>query len=227
MIQPTLSVVIPVFNGSKFLAEALHSVMCQGISPLEIIVVDDGSSDNSAGVAEAFAREQGAPVQVIRQENQGPSAARNKGLRQARGELLVFLDADDLLQENSLVEQVAVLEANPQIQYTWGGTQTFTLVDGQRSLIGPCRNLVNIGSLLFRRPVFDEIGEFDESLRFSEDMDIFKRLEDHRLLRFTRPEVVLWYRYHGENTWLGQPGTQDRVFGMLRRRLERRRAGEI
>src|SRR5258708_19685267 len=96
--RPPVSVIIPCYNGRRFLSQAIDSVLVQTIVPAEIIVVDDGSTDDSAEVAESY----GPPVRVIRQANQGESAARNVGIAAARGDYLLFLDAADLLESQSL-----------------------------------------------------------------------------------------------------------------------------
>src|SRR6476646_4858301 len=108
------SIVIPCYNGERWLADAIQSCLAQTARDLEVIVVDDGSTDNSREVAtrEAMAD---ARVKVITQENQGVGAARNAGLAMAAGEYVNFLDADDLLEPEKLAEQGAVLDENPAI----------------------------------------------------------------------------------------------------------------
>jgi glycosyltransferase involved in cell wall biosynthesis len=96
--RPAVSIITPCYNGGKYLPETLRSAIRQTVWPLEVIVIDDGSTDQSAEIAEAF----GAPVRVIRQANQGESVARNRGLSEARGTHVLFLDADDLLAPESL-----------------------------------------------------------------------------------------------------------------------------
>lgn len=101
-----VSVVIPCYNGSKFLRETLESALAQTHPPLEVIVVDDGSTDDSAAIAESF----DPPVRVIRQENQGESVARNRGMDEARGDWIAFLDADDLWKPEKLAKQLSVID---------------------------------------------------------------------------------------------------------------------
>lgn len=101
--NPTVSIITPCYNGSRFLRATIESVLAQTRPPLEMIVVDDGSTDDSAAIAESF----GPPVYVIRQENQGESIARNQGIARARGTHLLFLDADDLLHPAALDSLVA------------------------------------------------------------------------------------------------------------------------
>jgi hypothetical protein len=104
-LQPSVSVVIPCYNGATFLRETLDSVQTQTLPPLEVLVVDDGSTDDSAAIAETY----GSPVRVIRQPNQGESVARNRGIDEARGEWVAFLDADDLWLPGKLAEQARVM----------------------------------------------------------------------------------------------------------------------
>lgn len=103
-----VSVVIPCYNGAAYLRETLESVVHQTAHPLEVVLVDDGSTDGSAEIAEAF----GPPVRVIRQENQGESVARNRGIEEARGEWVAFLDADDIWKPEKLERQLDVATSN-------------------------------------------------------------------------------------------------------------------
>jgi glycosyltransferase involved in cell wall biosynthesis len=114
-----ISVVVPVFNGAPFLAGALASVATQGCRPREVIVIDDGSTDGSHAIAEAW----GPPMRVFRQANAGPAAARNRGIEQATGRYLAFLDADDLWPRDKLARQLAVLETRPELDMILGLTR--------------------------------------------------------------------------------------------------------
>src|SRR5690606_28366702 len=114
-----VSVIIPVYNGERYLAEAVHSILAQTVPTLEIIVVDDGSTDGTARVAQRF----GDAVCYVYQPNRGPAAARNRGLERARGEIVAFLDADDLWREGKLACQCARLEADPTLDIVLGHTQ--------------------------------------------------------------------------------------------------------
>src|SRR5580692_1468311 len=107
-----LSCVVPCYNSEPFLAAAIDSILAQEHRPLEIIVVDDGSTDASAEIAERY----GEPVSLIRQSNRGPGAARNRGILAATGQYLCFLDADDLYRPGKLTAQLAELEAHPEAE---------------------------------------------------------------------------------------------------------------
>ena len=104
--SPTVSVVIPCYNGADFIRETLDSVLTQTVAPIEVLVVDDGSTDESAEIAESY----GHPVRVIRQTNQGESVARNRGIDEARGDWIAFVDADDLWAPNKLERQLEAIE---------------------------------------------------------------------------------------------------------------------
>ena len=111
-MMPSISVIIPVFNGEEFLERAIQSVLDQDLQPDELIVVDDGSTDQTASIARRYPK-----IKYIYQANQGPPAARNHGLEKAKGELIAFLDADDQWLPQKLSQQVAFLQSNPAIGY--------------------------------------------------------------------------------------------------------------
>jgi glycosyltransferase involved in cell wall biosynthesis len=111
MNKPTVSVVIPCYNGAKFLRETLDSVLAQTYPVLEVLVIDDGSTDDSAAIAESF----GPPIRVIRQPNQGESVARNRGIDEAKGEWIAFLDADDLWDAQKIHKQMDFSLLHPEV----------------------------------------------------------------------------------------------------------------
>ena len=125
-----ISVILPVYNGERFLAEAIGSVLGQTLPPHEIIVVDDGSTDSTAQIVADLAAAAAVPLRYVYQENQGPAAARNHGIRLAQGELIAFQDADDLWSAEKLVTQAALLRRYPQAHAVIGYSQiAFTSSD--------------------------------------------------------------------------------------------------
>lgn len=204
----TYSVVIPAFNAERHLGEAIASAMAQTLPPLEVLVVDDGSTDGTRAVAEGF----GAAVRVFTGPNAGPSAARNRGVREARGDWVAFLDADDLFEPGYLAAAEEHLVANPDAGLLCFGVRVYE--DGQRTAHvihkktpGPSYTTVgllegDVGTIctpLVARDVFLAAGGFDETLRGNEDCHLWLRLSRVTSLH-QDPRVLLLYRRHAGNT---------------------------
>jgi glycosyltransferase involved in cell wall biosynthesis len=215
-----MSVVIPVFNGERFLGEAIESVLAQGRDSLELIVIDDGSTDGSAAVAERFPE-----VRMIRTENRGPAAARNTGVAESTGELITFLDADDLMKPDRLERQVAALEEDPSASFVLGRGEVVTEpgVEPVAWLKDEMAAYMQM-SLLTTRAAFELVGPFDETLRLGDDTDWLLRAFEAGLRPALVPEPVIVRRYHGENISYDPRDMRAAQFQVLRRRAARRRA---
>src|SRR5215218_5649179 len=183
-----VSVVIPCYNQARFLGEAIRSVLCQGYTDLEIIVVDDGSEDGTEEVASGYAKED-PRVRLIRQENRGLSAARNRGLAEASGEYVVFLDSDDRLLAKALEVGVRELESHPECAFVSGHYRPISAqgdvyavprqnrVDGDRYLALLRDNYISMpASVMYKRWVFGEVGGFDGSVDAAADWDFYLRV---------------------------------------------------
>jgi len=216
-VDPLVSVVIPVFNGERFLREAVQSVLDQQYSPLEIIVVYDGSTDNTAIVA----RDLPEPVRYLHQTNQGPAAARNRGIEQAQGSLIAFADADDLWPAGKLESQLPLLIEDPRIDIVLGRIQQVLLSEGEE--LGETAFSVNLGSAVIRKSVFERIGLFDETMRYSEDVDWFMRARESGAAIVTIDAVTLLYRQHEQNMTRGKSTAELNVLKALKKSLDRRR----
>ena len=219
-----VSVIIPVYNGEEYLAEAIDSVLAQTHHPFEIIVVDDGSTDGTATVASRFKEH----IRYIYQSNSGPAAARNRGLRIARGEVFGFLDADDLWVENKLDLQLARMDGDPSVQVVIGSilaVKQLGLEDGKprfKKLSDPIVNLM-VGSALFTSPIFDTVGLFDETLQFCEDWDWFMRARELDVPMMIHQDVTLLHRRHKENMTNQVGRISPFMLRMLKKSLDRRR----
>jgi len=182
--QPKVSVIIPTYNRGWVLREAIESVLSQEFSDYELIVVDDGSTDDTPEILEVYGRE----VIVLHQSNRGVSAARNRGIAASRGQLVAFLDSDDLWLPRKLTRQVDFFKANPatlicQTQETWvrNGLRVnpgnrhhkFSGMIFEPSL-ALC--LVSPSAVMIRKTLFDRVGTFDESLPACEDYDLWLRV---------------------------------------------------
>lgn len=211
-----VSVVIPAFNAEPYLAEAIQSVLDQGVPGTEVLVVDDGSTDGTAAVAASF----GSRITLIRQANTGIGAARNAGMERSTGELLAFLDADDVWPAGSLRGRMSVLGVAGQVDGVFGAVQEFH--HGGADL--PVQAGAVAGSLLVRRRSFETVGRFDDTLKVGEFIDWMARAQDAGL-RFTSiPEVVLRRRLHTSNTGILQRDSRVEYTRVLRAALARRRA---
>src|SRR5215208_2610219 len=201
-----VSVVIPCYNQARFLGEAIQSVLCQDYPDLEIIVVDDGSKDSTEEVASTYAKVD-PRVRLIRQENRGLAAARNRGLAEAGGEYVVFLDSDDRLVSEALEVGVREIEAHPGCAFVSGicrkitadgsivpGWEQFRVRDDPYlELLRSCP--VYVPAVMYRRSVFDAVGDFDTSYKAAEDYDLYYRILE-RFPVYCHDSVVAEIRRH-------------------------------
>ncbi len=201
-----VSVIIPCYKQAHFLGEAIESVLKQSYPCVEIIVIDDGSPDETAQVAARYAE-----VRCVRQPNMGLAAARNTGIRQSRGSYLVFLDADDRLLPDALATNLGYLRSRPECAYVAGvATDIDSIGEALPFTMQPRaetnhyyellqRNVTSwIMAVLFRRSVFEIVGDFDTSLKSSEDYDIYFRIT-RRFPIYYHNNIVAEYRQHAMN----------------------------
>jgi glycosyltransferase involved in cell wall biosynthesis len=217
---PLVSVVIPVYDGERFLAEALDSVFAQGYTPIEVIVVDDGSRDGSADVAARY------PVRLVRQDNAGTAAARNAGIRAARGELIAFLDQDDLWKPEKLAPQVEHLARHPEHQYVTSGWEL--LIEPGTPQMGwwpEDEKWSPPSSWVVRRALFDAVGMFDERVRTAPDFDWDVRVTEAGVVGGKLPETLVSYRVHPGNGSNSRAHIRDDMWLAFRFALDRRRGG--
>jgi len=218
-----ISVVLPVYNRAAYVGEAIESVLAQSLPPYEIIVVDDGSTDDSLAVIERFAR---PCLRVVRRENGGIGAARNSGLRVASGDLIAFIDSDDLWERDKLELQVRALENN-DVQLVFGHLLEFLSPERAADLAGSIRVAANplpgliASTLLARREAVEKIGPFDASLRVGEFIEWMGRARDLDLASLVIPETVARRRIHGGNSVLA--GANTDYLRVIKSTLDRRR----
>jgi glycosyltransferase involved in cell wall biosynthesis len=199
--RPSVAIVVPCFNQHRFLAGAIESAIAQTVAPVDIIVVDDGSTEDVRPITSRY-----APVTLIRQDNRGLAGARNGGLRAATSDKLVFLDADDRLLPNAIAAGLECYAANPDAAFVYGAhrivrgdevTPTYFPVSSYRDLI-QCNWVGMVAAAMFDRARLLEIGGFDESLAMCEDWDAYLRLS--RGFAFaSHDHLVADYVRHGCN----------------------------
>jgi glycosyltransferase involved in cell wall biosynthesis len=207
------TIVIPTYDAQETLGAAIESALAQDYEPVEVIVVDDGSTDGTATVARAFH----GRIRYVRQENAGPSAARNRGISEARGEFVAFLDADDEAPPTKLSVQVGYLVAHPDV----------ACVVGRHELVGDApewfdADSVPLISLVARRSTLADLGGFDTSLRIAEDRDLLVRMRERGLRVEFLPDVVLRRCFHVRNLSHERPDEHP-VFRSLKAKLDRAR----
>ncbi len=182
--KPLVSVIIPTYNRGWILTEAIDSVLAQDYKDFELIVVDDGSTDNTREILDSYGRD----IIVLRQANQGVSAARNRGLAEARGRLVAFLDSDDIWLPRKLLRQVDFFNSTPDAVINQ--TEEIWIRNGMRvnpknrhrkpsgmifeRSLGLC--LVSPSAVMIQKPLFDVVGAFDENLPACEDYDLWLRI---------------------------------------------------
>jgi len=208
----TISVIIPTYNYDRFLREAIDSVLAQTYPALEIIVVDDGSTDDTPRILAEY----GDRIRVIRQENLGASAARNTGIAAARGEWVAFLDSDDLWRPRKLECDAARIAADPDLgmvhcgaeQFDNTGKTLFVFLGGLEGWVAP--DLLRLdreviaapgSGLTVRKTAAEEVGGYDPRLEASEDWDFCYRVACRYRAGFI-PEVLARYRLHGSGRHL-------------------------
>ena len=218
-----VSVIIPVYNGERYLGEAIESALAQDYRPIEVIVVNDGSADNTEAIAKRYEKD----IIYVRQENRGPAAARNRGLHMSHGEFVGFLDADDLWSTNKLTLHLEPMAADPSLEIVLGLSQVMRLQDGNDKVIfkkwhDPILILL-FGAALIRRSVFEKFGFFDETLRHSEDTDWFMRVREMGVSMTIIQEVTLFYRQHESNMTLDSVARNRFFIKAFKNSLDRRR----
>jgi glycosyltransferase involved in cell wall biosynthesis len=222
-----VSVIIPVFNGERYLAEAIRSVLAQDWRPLEVIVVDDGSTDASRAVAASF----GGAVHLLALPHAGLAAARNAGMEQARGGFYLHCDADDLIHPGAISRLMASFKEDPATEMVTGMFEQFAspeLGDAAKSRFvvpqGPQRGHLANTSLI-RAEAFRRIGPISTAYRSGADMDWMMRAEDAGVRTHRISDVVALRRIHGANMSLTRKGENavDRV-RIVKAALDRRRA---
>jgi hypothetical protein len=223
--HPLVSVIIPVYNGASFLHDAVASVLSQGYSHVEIIVVDDGSTDDLESAIGALPVE----VRLLKQDNAGPAAARNRGIRDAGGEFLAFLDVDDLWPAGNLERMTQLLREAPTAMVVHGRGQLMRRVEsGQDEFVGDPTQVFPhyIGAGVYRREAFTKVGLFDVNLRFGEDADWFHRAAEVALPIIEIDEICLHLRRHGQNMTNGKSMLELNALRVMKLALDRRRAAQ-
>ena len=222
-----VSVMTGVYNGARYLAEAIDSVLAQTRPAFELIVVDDGSDDGSGEIARGY----GSPVRCIRQERGGMAAARNRAVGDATGDYFAFLDADDRFPPDKLECQLAAFAADPTLDVVYGHVSEFLSPDldaGARALLRAPRANVpwpTPNLMLVKRDALLRVGGFSTELKVGIGVDWYARSVEAGLKSAVPPVVVLERRLHAENNGIRERAFKPQYLHVLKHALDRRRTG--
>jgi glycosyltransferase involved in cell wall biosynthesis len=228
MEWPLVSVIIPIYNGERYLAAALQSAFTQDYQSWEIIVVDDGSTDGGARLVPTAVN-----VRYIRQENQGVAAARNVGIIAAQGEYLAFLDQDDLWEPDKVRLQVDYLLRHPQVGYVIVHERLMLEpgVDApswlKTDLLARDHPAFVPSALMTRQSTFDRVGMFDQRYRMGSDSDWFFRAKDLGVPMSVLPQTLLIRRIHDRNHSAQTSTATREMLQIARASLDRQRTRPV
>lgn len=206
VISPRVSVVVPAYNVGSYIEQALVSLERQSFQQFEVLVVNDGSTDDTPERVKPFV-ERDSRFQLLHKQNGGLSSARNHGIHHARADYIALLDGDDVYHADKLANHVAQLDRDAGVGVVYSASQairedghpTVMRLSGKPISTDPllallCKNFIGHGSnAVFRRCLFEEVGKFDETLRSSEDVDFWLRIAATRRWRFQRESQILCY----------------------------------
>lgn len=227
-MRPLISCIVPVYNGAAYLAAAIDSILAQDYRPLDVIVVDDGSTDESAAIAARY----GEPVRVLAIDHVGMDDARNAGLEAAKGGYIAFLDADDLWHSQKLSLQMDVFERSPDVEICYAYAQNFwepIVADEARQLDDwllakpvPARAIT---TALIRRDVFDRQGRFGGKTGLWNDKAWTIRADDDGVVTHVCDSILLYRRIHATNqTRARNRIDRDNMLAVVKEALDRRRS---
>ena len=227
MKPPLISCIVPVYNGERYLRETIDSIFAQTYCPLEILVADDGSTDGTPAIVAGF----GDRVRYLRQDNQGPAAARNLGIRATTGDFIAFLDADDLWHPEKLERQMARFQARPELCYCVTYSQNFWVpemtAEAERyrdhRISRPMPGFVT-GTLVARRGMFESVGLFNAELGHGDSTQWFLRAAEHGAVMELLPDVLTRRRLHSENrSRIRATASREEFLRIVKSSLDRRR----
>jgi len=217
--SPLISCIVPVYNGERYVREALESIFAQTYSPLEVIVADDGSTDRTPEVIADY----GERIIYLRQNNQGYPAAKNLGLSGAQGDFIAFLDADDLWDREKLTRQMTRFMERPEVDLCFTRYENFwmpELAEEQRRYekhpLSEPQSSWSISTLLARRVAFERFGDFHDGVRALENMTWFLRASAGGAVIETLPDILSYRRFNVESFTRDRAKFFDNFFPVLK-----------
>jgi glycosyltransferase involved in cell wall biosynthesis len=232
MNNALISVIIPVYNGEKYFVEAIESVLAQNYRPIEIVIVDDGSTDNTAQIAQQLVARHSF-IRYFYQENQGLAASRNQGVSLSQAEWIAFIDSDDIWVQDKLSAQMQVILRNPNTEMVSGKVRQFIspeIPDKEHAQYHFHKDDVQtnmMGAALLKKSVFDKYGFFNPLFRIGQDMDWVLKAMEKGLMIEPLNKLVFYRRLHPGN--LGRNRADENYktrFKILKQIINQRRRQE-
>jgi glycosyltransferase involved in cell wall biosynthesis len=224
-VKPLVSVLIGVYNAEDYLAEAIDSVLDQTYEPLELIVIDDGSSDGTADVARSY----GSRLRFARQERGGIGAGRNHAISLAEGAYFAFLDGDDRFRRDKLALQMAEFERDPGLDVVFGHMSEFISPDLEPEIAATLKAPVDDAPwrspnlMLISREAFFRVGLFSTTVRVGISVDWYARSLEAGLRQGMVPGIVLERRLHAQNNGIRERDSRFQYLHVLKASIDRRR----
>lgn len=223
--NPLVSVIIPVYNCEKYLAQAIESVLEQDYHPLEVIIIDDGSTDQSSQIAKDFLPR----VKYYFQENQGLAASLNQGVLLSQGEYLSFLDSDDLWVKSKLASQMMLFTQSTDLEAVFSHVKQFKspeLDEESKAKISILDEVIPgyfKGTMLIKRDAFQRIGKFDTQWKLGDFIDWYSRAKESNLKSLMQSEILMQRRIHKTNMGIKDVESRSEYARVLKAALDRRR----
>lgn len=229
MMVPGISLIIPCYNAARYLREAIDSALNQTVKPGQIIVVDDGSTDDSLAIARSYAD----AATVISQANAGAASARNRALAEADQPMIAFLDADDRFAPDKFEKQLKALAGHPEAMLCICRVCDFwspevPSADRKVANHAPQLRPGQVSSWLIRQDVFNRIGVFNTSadFKFAEGSELYSRAESAGIKAVCIDDVLVERRLHATNLTTNSKAHMDGIMQLMKRRLDLRRASK-
>jgi glycosyltransferase involved in cell wall biosynthesis len=220
-----VSVIIPVYNSELYLEESIRSVLAQTYQPLEILIINDGSTDGSESVARKFTQQ----TIYLYQSNQGAAAARNRGIKKSSGEFLAFLDADDLWESDKIAKQMDILEQEANLDMVFGNVFQFISEDTKsvsRARLDEADQILPgyvPGTILIRKKAFLKVGLFSTAWKVGEFIDWYLKAMETGLNPVMLPDIVMRRRIHSSNLGIRLKDMRNDYVKIVKASLDRRR----
>lgn len=226
MEKDLISVIMPVYNGEKFVSQAIESILRQQYQSLQIIVVNDGSTDHSENIL----RQYEDSITYIEQENGGPPSARNRGLKEANGEYITFIDQDDIWHPDKLEIQLLEFEKHENLQIAIGFSLKlpFSSPDDLNPESLKKRSIFNLllGSSLIKKSAFEITGNFNKLMLVGDDTDWFIRARENQLPISVHRDLVFYHRLH-ENNFTKKTDRSKFVLQLLKQAVDRKKTSDM